>query len=369
RHPHRLGGGDHRRPARAAAGRARRAGHRHRPGGAGGLHPPPLAGWHHLQPAPGRAAGPAGGGLRGCPPLVNYVAQILIAVAISAVLAGSLNLILGYTGLFSVVHAAFFGIGAYAAAQAILLLKVPFPLDLLAAFLAAAVIAALLGPPIARLKEEYVIVGTLALQLVLSNVFLNWQPVTGGSYGIFGIPRPALFGYPLTGLVDYAIFVVAIAALCFLGLWWLVRSPYGLALKALREDPLLAQSLGKNVNRQRAIAFALGSGVAGIAGMLYARYVGYIDPSTFGIGQSLSITTILVVGGLGNLWGTLLGAAILETVPQVLRFIPAFSQAVAHLQLIFFGLLLIALVRLRPQGLISERPLVRAGAARHAAGA
>jgi branched-chain amino acid transport system permease protein len=293
--------------------------------------------------------------------MVNYVAQIVIVVAIFALLATSLNLVFGYGGVFSVAHASFFGIGAYVTGQGSLLLGVPFPLDLVASFVVAALLAALIAPPIARLTEEYVIVGTLALQLVVSNVFLNWQAGTGGSYGLFGITRPVVAGRLLTSLVDYALLSVVVTAVCFAGLLWLIRSPLGLALKGLREDPALAQSFGKNVNRQRTIAFAVGAGVAGLAGSLYARYVGYIDPSTFGIAQSLSIITVLVVGGIGNLWGTLASAAILETIPQVLRFIPATSNAVAHLQLLFYGLLLVVLVRARPQGLISERPLVRAG--------
>ncbi|MCA1644823.1 MAG: branched-chain amino acid ABC transporter permease [Chloroflexi bacterium] len=241
--------------------------------------------------------------------MVNYVAQILIVVAIAAILAGSLNLVLGYGGVFSVVHAAFFGIGAYTTAQLALLLGTPFPLDMIASFAVAALFAALVGPPIARLSDEYVIVGTLALQLVLFNVFLNWQAVTGGSYGLFGVPRPTVPFLNLTSLVDFAIFSVIIVALCYLLLWWLVRSPFGLALKGLREDPLLSQSFGKDVNRQRTIAFAIGSGVAGVAGMLYARYVGYIDPHTFNIDQSLTTVTVLVVGGLANLGGTL-GVAV-----------------------------------------------------------
>lgn len=293
--------------------------------------------------------------------MVNYVAQIAISVAIFVILAASLNLILGYGGIFSVVHAAFFGIGAYTSGQMVLLLGAPFPLDLIGAFAAAALVALLVGPFIVRLKEEYIIVGTLALQLVLSNVFLNWQPVTGGSYGLFGITRPVIGGWVLTSVVEYAVFALLLTAACFAVLWRMVQSPFGLALKGVREDPLLAESFGKPVNRQRAIAFVVGSGIAGVAGMVYARQVGYLDPSTFGISQSLSIITILVVGGLGNLWGTLVAATVLETVPQVLRFIPATGHAVPHLQLLFFGLLLVLLVRLRPQGLVSERPLVRAG--------
>lgn len=298
--------------------------------------------------------------------MVNYVAQIAISVAIFVILAASLNLILGYGGIFSVVHAAFFGIGAYTSGQMVLLLGAPFPLDLIGAFASAALVALLVGPFIVRLKEEYIIVGTLALQLVLSNVFLNWQPVTGGSYGLFGITRPAIGGWVLTSVVEYAVFALLLTAACFAILWRMVQSPFGLALKGVREDPLLAESFGKPVNRQRAIAFVVGSGIAGVAGMVYARQVGYLDPSTFGISQSLSIITILVVGGLGNLWGTLVAATVLETVPQVLRFIPATGHAVPHLQLLFFGLLLVVLVRMRPQGLISERPLVRAGLTRTA---
>ena len=293
--------------------------------------------------------------------MVNYVAQILIAVATFAVLAGSLNLVLGYAGVFSLVHAAFFGIGAYTSGQLVLLLGVPFPLDMIAAFLLPAALAALVSLPLARLTHEYVIVGTLAMQLVLSNVFLNWQAVTGGSYGLFGITRPSIAGFMLTSLPGYAAFAIGVAALCFAALWWVVQSPFGLALKGLREDDRLAQSFGKDVNRQRVVAFAVGSGIAGVAGMLYARFVGYIDPSTFAIDQSLAAVTILVVGGLANLWGTLISALVLETVPQVLRFIPATSNAVPQLQLLFYGVLLTALVRLRPQGLIAERPLLRAG--------
>ncbi|MFI5266443.1 MAG: ATP-binding cassette domain-containing protein [Chloroflexota bacterium] len=292
---------------------------------------------------------------------MNYVAQILITVATFAVLAGSLNLVLGYAGVFSLVHAAFFGIGAYTTGQLVLLLGVPFPLDMIAAFLLPAVIAGLLSLPLARLAHEYVIVGTLAMQLVLSNVFLNWQPVTGASYGLFGITRPSVAGFELTTQPSYAAFAIGVAALCFAALWWVVQSPFGLALKGLREDDRLAQSFGKDVNRQRVVAFAVGSGIAGVAGMLYARFVGYIDPSTFAIDQSLAAVTILVVGGLANLWGTLISALILEAVPQVLRFIPATSNAVPQLQLLFYGVLLTALVRLRPQGLIAERPVLRAG--------
>ncbi|MDP2661372.1 MAG: ATP-binding cassette domain-containing protein, partial [Dehalococcoidia bacterium] len=277
--------------------------------------------------------------------------------------AGSLNLVMGYAGVLSIMHAAFFGIGAYGAARVVVSLGVPFPLDLVAGFVLTALSSVAIGASILRLGEWYVIMSTLALQLVLSSVFLNWQDATGGSYGIYGIPRPFVFGVQVISLPGFALLAAVVATICFLFLWLVVHSPFGLALKGLRDDDLLAQSFGKDVLRQRLVSLALGSGLAGVAGGVYARFVGYIDPSTFDISQSLSIITILVVGGLGNLWGALGGSILLVTVPQVLRFTPVTSQAVANIQLLLFGVLLIVVLRLRPEGLIKERPAVRAGAA------
>ncbi len=140
----------------------------------------------------------------------------------------------------------------------------------------------------------------------------------------------------------------------------IAQSPFGLAVRGQREDPVLAEALGHNAARERTLIFVLAAGIAGIAGAVYAEFVGYVDPSSFDVNQSLSIITIVVVGGLGNLWGTLGAAIILTFIPQLLLLIPATSNAAAQFQLLLYGIILVTIVRFWPNGLILERPSVRA---------
>ena len=292
--------------------------------------------------------------------MYDYLAQISVFISIFLLLAASLNLVLGFGGIFSIMQAAFFGTGAYAAALLILDVGAPFPLDLVGAFVASAVLAAAVAVLIMRLSSELIIIGTLALQLVLSAVFRNWTAVTGGSYGIYGIGPPSLFGEVFSSAPSYAALAAIIAALCFGVALWIGRSPFGLALRAQREDPVLASSFGHDPVREKRGVFVLSGGIAGVAGGLYAQYVGYIDPSSFDITQSLSIITITVIGGLANLWGTLGATAVLTLIPQFITLLPAASDAAAQLQLLLYGVILVVIVRFWPHGLIPEQPAVRA---------
>jgi branched-chain amino acid transport system permease protein len=292
--------------------------------------------------------------------MINYLAQISIFISVFLLLATSMNLVLGFGGLFSIVQAALYGVGAYTAAILILRLHAPLPLDLIAAFVVSCLVGAVLMGLLRRVKIEIVIIATLALQLVFSAVFRNWNAVTGGSYGLYGIPRPSLLGFPLTGLVPFAVYAAVVAALAFAALLFITNSPFGLAVRGQREDSVLAEALGHNTGRERLLIFTLGAGVAGIAGAVYAQFVGYIDPSSFDVNVSLSIITIVVVGGLGNLWGTLVAAVVLTFLPQLLQFIPATSNAAAQLQLLLYGLILVVIVRFWPNGIIPEQPSVRA---------
>jgi branched-chain amino acid transport system permease protein len=292
--------------------------------------------------------------------VLNYIAQISIFVSIFLLLATSLNLVLGLGGMFSIVQAALYGVGAYTAAVLVLHLHVPFPLDLAGAIAVSCIVGAVLAGLLMRLKAELVIIATLALQLVFSAIFRNWNAVTGGSYGIYGIARPSIFGVPLTGLVPFAVYAAVIALLAFAAALLVAHSPFGLAVRGQREDPVLAEALGHNAARERTLIFIFGAGIAGLAGAIYAQFVGYVDPSSFDVNQSLSIITIVVVGGLGNLWGTLGAAVILTFLPQLLLLIPATSNAAAQFQLLLYGLILVGIVRFWPNGLIPERPSVRA---------
>ena len=291
--------------------------------------------------------------------MINYIAQISVFVAIFLLLATSLNLVLGFGGVFSIMQAVFYGVGAYAAADLIVSAHAPFPLDLLGAVIVAMVLGALVAGLLMRIQGELVIIATLALQLVFSTIFRNWTAATGGSYGIFGISRPTVFGAHLTTLPTFAFMAALVAAAAFAASLFIARSPFGLAVRAQREDAVLAGALGHDVVRERAIVFVIGAGLAGLAGALYAQFVGYVDPSGFDVNQSLSIITIVVVGGLGNLWGTLGAAIILTFLPQLLILLPATSSAAAQFQLLLYGLILVLVVRFWPSGILPERPSVR----------
>lgn len=292
--------------------------------------------------------------------MYNYLAQIAVFIAIFLLLASALNLVLGFGGIFSIMQAAFYGAGAYAAALVATKLHAPFPLELVGAFAAGAGLAAIAGVLVMGLASELVIIGTLALQLIVSAVFSNWTAVTGGSYGIYGIPRPSLLGVTVTSVPSFAALAAIVAAVLFGATLWIGRSSFGLALRAQREDPVLASSFGHDPVSEKRAVFILSGGIAGVAGGLYAQYVSYIDPTSFDITQSLSIITITVVGGLANLWGTLGAAAILTLIPQLITLLPAASDAAAQLQLLLYGMILVVIVRFWPHGLIPEQPCVRA---------
>jgi ABC-type branched-subunit amino acid transport system ATPase component/ABC-type branched-subunit amino acid transport system permease subunit len=296
--------------------------------------------------------------------VINYLSQILVFVAIFLLLATSLNLVLGFGGVFSIMQAVFYGVGAYAAANLVVNLHAPFPLDLLGAMLVTMALGAFVAALLLRLRGELVIIGTLALQLVFSTIFRNWNAVTGGSYGIFGIARPALFGVPVSSLTGFAAFAAVIAAIFFGLSLFVARSPFGLAVRAQREDAVLAGTLGHDTVRERAAIFIIGAALAGVAGALYAQFIGYVDPSSFDVNQSLGIITIVVVGGLGNLWGTLGAAVILTFLPQLLILLPATSAAAAQFQLLLYGVILVAVVRFWPNGILPEQPSIRSAPAR-----
>src|SRR5665213_2135547 len=166
--------------------------------------------------------------------MINYIAQIAVFVAIFLLLATSLNLVLGFGGVFSIMQAVFYGVGAYATADLIVSAHTPFPLGLLGGVAVATALGALVAGLLTRVQGELVIIATLALQLVFSAIFRNWTAVTGGSYGIFGIGRPALFGSPLTTLPAFALLAAVVAGIGFAASLLVARSPFGLAVRAQR---------------------------------------------------------------------------------------------------------------------------------------
>lgn len=295
---------------------------------------------------------------------MNYALHLLIYLAIYAIVALSLNIVVGYCGLIALSHAGYFAIGAYACAIAMLKLHWNFFPAAGLGVVAAALLSLAVSLPAWRFRGDFFVLVSLAVQVVLFSLLNNWtkpgtdfgtlQNLTNGSFGIAGIPRPVLFGVSLDGMGGMAVLACGLALLCALVAWLLSISPWGRLLKCLRDDELAVRGLGKNVRAAKMQAFAIACGMAALAGALYAAYVGYIDPSSAALDQSILMLCMVIVGGAGNFRGPLVGALVLLAIPEGLRFAHVPDAAAANLRLIAYGLLLVLLMHFRPQGIAGE---------------
>ncbi|HEX6748085.1 MAG TPA: branched-chain amino acid ABC transporter permease [Longimicrobium sp.] len=285
---------------------------------------------------------------------MSYLLHLLIMLGIYAILAWSLNLLVGYAGLLSLCHAAFFGLGAYTSALSMVNLGAGFWLAVILAVTLNLLLSFAISLPSLRLRGDYFVLASLGFQAVVFAVLYNWVDLTHGPYGISGIPRPTLFGIVIDSPATLALFTGTVSAGCG-GLLYLVgHSPYGRTLKTIREDEVAATALGKNVTVFKVSAFALASGFAAVAGALFASQLRYVDPTSFTLLESVFILSILVIGGAGNFSGPLAGTALMVTLPEALRFLGLPDAVAANLRQVIYGLLIILLMRFRPQGLIGE---------------
>lgn len=285
---------------------------------------------------------------------MNYLWHILVMINIYVVLAGSLNLVVGYTGLLSLCHAAFFGIGAYTTT----LLTMKAGLNFLPALALAIPLTALLSLTVAipalRLKGDYFVLATLGFQVIVFSLLYNWVKVTRGPNGIPGIPIPSIFGFEIISPFHYFLFSGLLAVTSLWMIWLMVHSPFGRLLRAVRDDEIAAAALGKNVPRTKTMAFALGAAIAAIPGALFAGYMRYIDPTSFTLLEAIFILSIVVIGGAGSFWGPVVGAGFMVILPEALRFLQISDSIAANFRQIIYGLILIILMRFRPQGFLGE---------------
>lgn len=281
----------------------------------------------------------------------GYLIHLIILIGIYTILATSLNLAMGYTGLLNLGHVAFFGIGAYTSAILTVDARWPFLLAFVCAGLLAAVFGALLVIATHKLQGDYLALATLGFTFVAYSVFNNWIDVTRGPLGIPGIPKPVIFGVAIESNLAYMVFVLLAAALVLLFLWRVVSSPYGKVLEAVRDDAIAAQVLGKRVMRMKVQSMILSAFLAGIAGSLFAHYITYIDPSSFFLPELILFMTILMVGGLASLRGSVLATIIILLVPELLRFLSLPSSVVGPLRQILYAALLLGILLLRPRGI------------------
>lgn len=285
---------------------------------------------------------------------MDYLAHIGVMIAIYAIVAISLNLVAGYTGFLSLAHAGFYGIGAYTAALMALQCHAPLLLELAASFLFSGALGALLALPALRVRGDHFVITTFAFQVIFVSLLANWTSVTGGPMGLAGIPHARLFGWKLFTQSDYLIVTVATALVVWYIATCINRSPLCRVLKAIREDDCLVALAGKSVALHKIVIFTMSAGLGSTAGVLYAHYITFIDPSSFTFMESIFIVSIVILGGSGSVWGSVLGAVVLVIFPELLRFIGIPSAAAANMRQVLYGLALVACMLWRPQGLIGE---------------
>ena len=281
-----------------------------------------------------------------------YVGE-LAGVFVFAIAGVGLMLLIGYTGLVSLGHAAFLGIGAYT--NAVLLARgVPFVLSLPAAGVLSALAGIAIGVPTLRMTGLYLAIATLAFGGIMSNVFSKWTSVTGGFDG-FAVQTPTILGLKLEGV--FGTYSAALLVLVFV-LWVmanLLRSPLGRALVAIRDSEISAQSMGINLAMYKSIAFAISAGITGLAGAMFAHYVRYLAPDAFDILLSIQFVTIVFVGGLGSLHGAIFGAIFVRLLPQAIAIVrddlPFGIGRLPGLEPALFGLILVLFILFEPGGI------------------
>lgn len=282
---------------------------------------------------------------------MSYLGNIIVQFCLYAVCALSLNLLIGYCGLFSLCHAVLYGLGAYAAAIAMTKFGMGFIPAWLLAVVVGLIASLLVSLPAARLKGDAFALCTLAFQVAIVDVLNNLIDLTGGPYGIVGIPAPSAFGFGLIGASRFSVLAVLVCVACTYAAWAVDRSAFGRSMIAMRNDELAAKTIGKNVFSIRVVACAIAGGIVALGGAVYASYFGYIDPSSFMLGESFVMLTMVVMGGSGNIVGPLLGAALMVVIPEMLRLLNVPSSVAPNIKQMVFAAILISLMFFRPQGL------------------
>jgi branched-chain amino acid transport system permease protein len=277
--------------------------------------------------------------------LKNYGIYLLTLWCVYVMAGMGLNLTVGYAGQMSIGHAAFLGIGAYTAA---ILMKtgLSFWLTLPAAALLCFAVGLALGFPALRVQHHYLAFATLGFNVLVYLFMRNEEWLTGGTFGISGIQRPAFFGVSLDGSAAFFYLTYGSMIVLALALGWLIRSPWGRAFAALRDNPIRAESLGVNITAYTLLAFAIGASFAGVAGAYFAALVQFIEPGPFHLVSSLMMLLMVIVGGSGRFFGPMLGAAIIILLPEWLRVLKDWY-------LVIFGLSVVALMVWLPGGLLS----------------
>lgn len=285
--------------------------------------------------------------LLACVPLFikdNYLLRVAILVLLNIVLAGGLNLINGYSGMFDIGHAGFYCVGAYTAAILATRYNMSFWLLLLMSGLMASAFSLLLGLPTLRLRGVFLTICTLGFSEIIRLVALNWTSLTRGPMGIPGIPFPTFFGLAIKTNAQFYWIILALAVVQTFSFYRLIHSRVGRAWIAIREDEAAARAMGIDAFRYKMLNFAIGCFWAGVAGCFYAFFASYVSTDSFKLDEGFAILAMVLVGGKGTLIGPIVGAVFLTILPELFR-------SLVEYRLVIFGAAIVISMLLRPEGI------------------
>jgi branched-chain amino acid transport system permease protein len=285
---------------------------------------------------------------------MEYLIHLAILISIWSILAVSLNLVLGYTGLLSITHAAFFGIGAYATAISMTVYNVNFFLSIVIGIIVTGIAALIFGIVLAKFEGDIYALASFGLNIIVFSVFLNWQEVTRGPLGIPGISRPEIFDFVFRSNLHFLILAAVTAFVIYLISEYIVNSSFGRVLQAIREREKTTQVFGYRTQFFKLTIFVISACMAAVAGAFFASYITFIDPSTFSLNESIFILAIVILGGLANNKGAFVGTVFLILLPEILRFVGFPTDIAAQMRQVVYGLLLVWLMMYRPQGLLGK---------------
>ncbi len=287
--------------------------------------------------------------------MLEYLANLVVLISIYWILATSLDLAIGYCGIFSITQAAFYGLGAYASALLSLNLPIVFPFNLFGSVVITSTIAYLSSHILLRLRQDYLALATLAFGIIIQECFRNAEFLTGGSRGLSGIPSIQIFGFSFQDPVSAAVLSLVISGIVVFCLHRLEQSQFGIFLRGIDNDEISLQTLGTDTFRLKITAFNIAAIGAAIAGSLYAHYSMSLDPNRFSIDESFLIISAIALGGKRSLLGTIFGVMMLILIPEALRFLPLSSYKLAALRDVIFSIILILILIYRPQGLFAAQ--------------
>jgi len=286
---------------------------------------------------------------------MEYLLHIVIIILINIILTVSFNILLGYTGIFALCHAAFYGIGAYTATLLMKNLGWPFFPALACAVGITVLCSLIVALPGLRIHWDYMVIFAFSFQMVIYHVMINWVELTRGPQGIAGIPPLTILGFAFDSKVPFLLFSLIVT----LALVYLVKriesSSFGLVLKGIKDDEIAVKSVGKPVTAYKIVSFMIAAGLAAVAGGLISVYISYISPGYFDLHTSIFILICLIFGGMGIIRGVILGTVVLTALPELLRFIPYLpSTMMGGIRDLIYATILIFFMLYRPQGIVGN---------------